>query len=1046
MTKFIKILLLTISLGFAINLTNISASHALFEKGICVSKIYGSKINIKYSYSGKCKEFNTFFISKDDYPSYQGKKYSGFDGSGANKKYGTNISISSMMNRYRSDEVINKVYKNFDYYKKNKNYDFYIIDLSTFNIGKFKNGEFIADSKIDQKKLNFCADIFYGKEALEDGYFTDANSCPLATNTYQIADKIKWDFNYSINFSKAYLDQKSFYINTTGTYSIFLGKKQTQFAKNNTELKPKKKVEVAETIKVGDIPSINIFDTNNYKHRIFFELENKTYNAFTLKNEIRNELHLWFNEYEDGIIGNYNYEMIMSINSPVIVFSKTNKLGEHLKIVHWNNHKTELGNNLGNLYKTITYESKNEDFTYYQYIDKNHQITYGVYNKIKKKWDAHTSLGQDWLLKKGLLTETGKTPDEQLELIKKAQLITKGYKETEQKTIKLKNKFLGQINLKKPNFINSFTPTNIAGINILDNINFYLKKENLNEDVHVKNRNENNKKKTIYSNMINNGSKKIIDINIENNYFDNLYVKVDKNQIINNISFYKYLGTNKVYPDEEFCISERDNFINNLNIKNVNFNYDYLYDEMDNNKIYQDIKYNDFEYKNKKLRFEIACFNTINNEDSKRNKDIMYILGISLSNIEELNDVYIEQEVKRISRFTIDDINNNNYKIIDQIALTELQDEITISKKLEEFKPENKDIDNEAPIIDIADTITVKDTTYEIAGMVKDKSDTVYIEIDGQTILAENGKFKFQKYSPVDHQLQIVAIDQWGNKSEPKMVDVKINIQVAGTSKVIEPLNPSKLIAKIDRNKVALVIGVEKYENSPSAKYASLDAKYFKDYARKVFGVREDNINLLTDEEANLSKTNSAFFKWLPSKIKSNQTDLIIFYAGHGLASTDGKEKYILPFNADPDLLSRTAISRNEIFDQIISLNPRSVTIFFDTCYSGVSRDEQMLLASARPLRVIADDEEQLPDNFTIFSASKNDQISSGLSDAKHGIFSYFLMKGLEGKADLNGDRKLTNNELLTYLDDNVSEKALDLGRQQNPTLSGNPEQVLARY
>jgi hypothetical protein len=55
-------------------------------------------------------------------------------------------------------------------------------------------------------------------------------------------------------------------------------------------------------------------------------------------------------------------------------------------------------------------------------------------------------------------------------------------------------------------------------------------------------------------------------------------------------------------------------------------------------------------------------------------------------------------------------------------------------------------------------------------------------------------------------------------------------------------------------------------------------------------------------------------------------------------------------------------------------------------------------------------------------------------------------MKGLEGKADLNGDRKLTNNELLTYLDDNVSEKALDLGRQQNPTLSGNPEQVLARY
>ena len=36
-------------------------------------------------------------------------------------------------------------------------------------------------------------------------------------------------------------------------------------------------------------------------------------------------------------------------------------------------------------------------------------------------------------------------------------------------------------------------------------------------------------------------------------------------------------------------------------------------------------------------------------------------------------------------------------------------------------------------------------------------------------------------------------------------------------------------------------------KNSPSAKYASLDAKYFKDYAKKTFGVSEENINLLTD-------------------------------------------------------------------------------------------------------------------------------------------------------------------------------------------------------
>ena len=184
----------------------------------------------------------------------------------------------------------------------------------------------------------------------------------------------------------------------------------------------------------------------------------------------------------------------------------------------------------------------------------------------------------------------------------------------------------------------------------------------------------------------------------------------------------------------------------------------------------------------------------------------------------------------------------------------------------------------------------------------------------------------------------------------------------------------------------------------------------------------------------------------MPGKIKSNETDLIIFFSGHGLASSDGKSKYILPSDADPDLLSKTALSRSELFDQIINLNPKSVTMFFDTCYSGVSRDEETLLASAKPLRIVADESNKMPDNFTIFTASKAEQISSGLEEAKHGIFSYYLMKGLEGEADTNEDKKITNGEMLAYIDENVSERALDLGRQQNPALSGDPDKILMSY
>ena len=84
--------------------------------------------------------------------------------------------------------------------------------------------------------------------------------------------------------------------------------------------------------------------------------------------------------------------------------------------------------------------------------------------------------------------------------------------------------------------------------------------------------------------------------------------------------------------------------------------------------------------------------------------------------------------------------------------------------------------------------------------------------------------------------------------------------------------------------------------------------------------------------------------------------------------------------------------------------------------------------------------------NFTVFSASELDQISSGLKEAKHGIFSYYVMKGLEGDADINSDRKITNGELLSYLKDHVPLKASELGREQTPSLVGDPDKVLMKY
>jgi len=377
----------------------------------------------------------------------------------------------------------------------------------------------------------------------------------------------------------------------------------------------------------------------------------------------------------------------------------------------------------------------------------------------------------------------------------------------------------------------------------------------------------------------------------------------------------------------------------------------------------------------------------------------------------------------------------------------EKEEKLTITEEPKnEFVPK-KSNDKTPPKIVIAQNLTTNSYNYNLTGIVKDEgSKNLYVEIDGVIQKAKNGRFSFKRFSVVDEKIAIVAIDQWGNRSKEKIINVKIKIKDTENVKKLEKLDPFKIQTNIlSNNKVAIIFGIENYETNPKASFANYDAKYFYQYAKNIFGVKNENIKLLIDEEANLVSSLGALNKWLPSKIKKNHTELIIFFAGHGLASTDGKQLYLLPQDGDSDLLARTAISREEIFQIVSKLKPKTVTVFFDACYSGVSRDEESLIASARPLMIVAD-EQVTPENFTIFSASQLDQISSGLKEAKHGIFSYYLMKGLEGNADSNNDKKITNGELIAYLDENVSQKASELGRKQNPSLAGDPNKVLMSY
>ena len=177
---------------------------------------------------------------------------------------------------------------------------------------------------------------------------------------------------------------------------------------------------------------------------------------------------------------------------------------------------------------------------------------------------------------------------------------------------------------------------------------------------------------------------------------------------------------------------------------------------------------------------------------------------------------------------------------------------------------------------------------------------------------------------------------------------------------------------------------------------------------------------------------------WLDKRIKKNKSNIFFFFAGHGAPNLDDKKGYLIPYDGDPNYASQTGYALDDLYAELNRISSKSTTVFLDACFSGVNRNNEMLLANARPVFLEVDN--SFTDKVNVFSAAGSKQISSSWPEKKHGLFSYFLMKGMRGDADKNGDRKLTYGELGRYLEENVSSTAGLLDREQTPSLSSQNE------
>ena len=389
----------------------------------------------------------------------------------------------------------------------------------------------------------------------------------------------------------------------------------------------------------------------------------------------------------------------------------------------------------------------------------------------------------------------------------------------------------------------------------------------------------------------------------------------------------------------------------------------------------------------------------------------------------------------------------SNPSVNDTDELERLRDEIRELRANQETR-DQKELaitrDNEPPRLIITKQ-QVEGVKALIEGQVFDNVQVAEVLINGRPVKVDgDGVFRYSGYIPTGGaEFEIAVFDQAGLNAVDALSLQRRKSQ--SQSRVIfDLLDPTTRQVKSNSDAIALVVGVAEYSKiTAPAEFADRDAQVFYDYAHFKLGIPRDRIQIFVNEGAGEVELLSGVNQWLKRSVKQGTSDVYVFFAGHGLGTQDGETAYLIPFDgvAQEELLERTAISRNEMFEDIASVNPRSVTVFLDTCYSGDTRGESRLIAG-RPLGIKLQ-EQSLPAGFTVLTAAGGDQIAKPLKEAQHGMFSYFLMKGMEGDADSDGNNEITARELHSYVRENVVQQS---GGSQVPELQGDGERVLVRF
>jgi len=240
----------------------------------------------------------------------------------------------------------------------------------------------------------------------------------------------------------------------------------------------------------------------------------------------------------------------------------------------------------------------------------------------------------------------------------------------------------------------------------------------------------------------------------------------------------------------------------------------------------------------------------------------------------------------------------------------------------------------------------------------------------------------------------------------------------------------------------ALIIGIEDYAHLPRVDFARKDALVIKEYFNRILGVPEHNIISLIDSDATKARISGYLRKFIPANV-SKETTLYVYFAGHGAPDMEKGDPYLVPYDGDTLFMEETAYKLGDFYKEINDLDVNQAYVFLDSCFSGVAaRAAEMLTKGSRPALLKVEDIGLATQEVIALTAATGGQTSNPLAKEGHGLFTYYLLNALSGKADENEDRFVTIKEIYNYVSKHVTRAARRMGKEQTPYISPSLEDL----